>query len=188
MRETGLKAKNSSHQAVLRNLYFAVQLLPSPHLHLLKDILPCRYGPGLEQHVTEAEVDVVAPHRSHTEVDGRTQDPAPQPCLHCMRQRLPDVVGEHPHDEIVLPHVLLEQQPQPLLLGHVPQGGPRGQPVTEFTAGVQAALPSIPMLLETFRKTHAGTDSFAATRTTTWMHYDTSDPMDSSPRGQGVEI
>ena len=95
-----------------------------PYLDLIQDILPARGGPREEQHVAKAEVDVVAPHGTDPKVHGCAEDPASEPCLDGMRHGRSYVVREHPHDQVVLPYILLYEQLQALSLGHGPQGGP----------------------------------------------------------------
>mmetsp|Transcript_80583 Transcript_80583/g.163939 ORF Transcript_80583/g.163939 Transcript_80583/m.163939 type:complete len:287 (+) Transcript_80583:219-1079(+) len=67
------------------------------HLDLLPHILECRDASGLKEHVAKAVVGVVRPDGTHAKVDGTAQDPAAQPGLCPVRQRILHRLWEHPH-------------------------------------------------------------------------------------------
>ena len=64
---TSIKDKVQSHTYLI------------PHLHLIKDVLKVGGGARLEQDIAKAEVNVVAPDRTHPKVDSGTCNPAPDP-------------------------------------------------------------------------------------------------------------
>jgi hypothetical protein len=92
------------------------RLQPRAHPDLLEDILHSWDGARLEKLVTKAHVDIVDPHDTDSEVENVRQHHVSQPRLHETGQISCPLVGEHPHNETVLPCILLLDQTQVLLL------------------------------------------------------------------------